>query len=272
MDKVSKIIKREKLKRAVTNLSEGLLSKVVDLVLISVFYHFDFMTVSGGKAWKALTDSQTDLAAINYQTIKKSLMYLKQKGLLQAVKEAALLPLVTDQGRKKLNSILPVYDGKRVWDGRVYLITYDLPIEKNKERNYLRNFLKKIGCGLLQESVWLTSYNPKNLLEKFVGENSLESDLIIISSLGKDGTVGEKGILDLMEQVYHLNEVNFRYREFLSEIEKNQLVKSQAVFQYLSILKDDPQLPFAFLPKDWMGDEAYLIFKECVEENKKLAS
>jgi len=262
MGEISKTIKRERLKRAIIKFSEGLFSKVVDLALISIFYNFEFMTASGGKAWKAVENSQNDLAEVNYQTIKKSLIYLKQKGLIQSAKEAVVLPFVTEQGKKKLASIMPIYDEKRIWDGRIYLVTYDLPVKKNKERNYLRNFLRKIGCGMLQESVWLTPYNPKKLLEEFVEENNLESDLILVSSLGKDGTVGGMDILNLMEQVYHLSEINFRYKDFLSEVEKKKLNKIQLIFRYLSILQDDPQLPFELLPKDWVGDEAYLFFKE----------
>lgn len=266
MGKVNKTLKREKLKKTVANFTEGLLSKLVDLALVSIFYNLDFMTVSNRKAWKAQTDAQNDLAVINYQTLKRSLVYLKQKGLIQSAKEVVALPLITDQGKKKLNSILPIYDEKRVWDGRVYLITYDLPIRKNKERNYLRIFLKRIGCGLLQESVWLTPYNPKKLLEEFIEENNLSSDLILISSLGKNGTVGEMELSGLMEQVFHLSDINLKYRQFIVEAEKKELNKSQLIFQYLSILKDDPQLPFALLTKDWAGGEAHLLLKNSIRE------
>ncbi len=259
---------RKEVAKAVTKLSESLLSKMVDLVLVSLFYNLEFMTEAGGKAWQAAENSSADLAFVNYQTIKNSLVHLKRKGLIQSVKEAITQPQITEEGKKKLESIIPIYDEKRVWDGRVYLITYDLPIKKNKERNYLRVFLKKIGCGLLQESVWLTPFNPKKLLEEFVREKNLESDLILISSLGKDGTIGEMELTNLMEQVYHLSEINFKYREFIIDAEKNKFSKDQTVFHYLSILKDDPQIPFALLPKDWVGEEAYLLFREITTREK----
>ena len=118
--------------------------------------------------------------------------------------------------------------------------------------------MKKLGCGLLQNSVWLTPYNPKNTLRDFIEEKNL-SGAIIVSDIGKDGSIGEENIDELIRRVYRLNELNLRYKELINLIEEKKLNKIQAKFQYLNILQDDPQLPFEILPSDWLGDKAFYL-------------
>lgn len=190
---------------------------------------------------------------VNYESIKRAYRYLAKKGLIEFIKEKGTLPKITDEGKKKLMSILPIYNKTRTWDGRVYLIIYDIPKNKNRTRDSLREYLKTIGCGMLQNSVWLTPYNPKKLVEEFMDKYDLEFDAVIVSSIGKDGTIGELELSDLVVKVYKLESLNARYQEFIDT--KNPL-------QFLSTLKDDPQLPFDLLPDWWIGDEANDIFNK----------
>ena len=246
----------------IAKISDGVLAKTVDLVLVSIFYGLEFGFGGYGETYKAAENTTNDLSEINYQRLKRGIFYLKKKGFVQSVRESASLPTITATGKRRLEGIVPRYEEERVWDKRIYLVTYDLPTKQNRQRDRLRNFLKKIGCGLLQESVWLTPYNPKKLLEEFLAESKLESDLVIISSLGKDGTIGELDLIELMEKVYNLSEVNEKYKEFLEETAKGEVSRDKIIFSFLSILKGDPQIPFEILPKDWVGREAYKVFKK----------
>ncbi len=121
---------------------------------------------------------------------------------------------------------------------------------------------------MLQQSVWLTPYNPTELIREFSEERDLE-DLILVSSLGKDGTIGEMELAELMEKVYHLEKLNYRYQELLIEAEDKRVDKERLVFLFLSILKDDPQLPFELLPEDWVGERAYRFFQKITQKTKK---
>jgi len=115
---------------------------------------------------------------------------------------------------------------------------------------------------MLQESVWLTPYNPTGLLEEFAHDKGL-ADLILVSSLGRDGTVGGMDLPDLLEKVYHVSEINEKYREFLAS--RESAAKEEIVFKFLSILIGDPQLPFKLLPEDWLGEEAYRLFQKAIK-------
>lgn len=241
-------------------LSERILEKVVDIALVMVFFNMEAVTRKR-RDWINLDFYVgEDLEEISYEKLKRALTHLRKKGFLQTIKERNVLPIITQEGKKRLLSTIPHYDTNRAWDKRVYLITYDLPLPKNKERNYLRIFLRKIGCGMLQKSVWVTPYNPTNLINEFIKKKGL-NDLILVSSLGRDGTVGNFELTDLFIEIYHLRELNSEYLEFLSLGRERKLSNDQLIFRYLNILGKDPQLPFPLLPDWWKGDMAYKYFK-----------
>ena len=259
-------IKRKKYKRIVRQASEGLVSTVADLVL----FQFFFLGASIGKSasppdiWRAYNEASDTLEEIDYKAFYNAFYRLKRKGLIEAFKdEAYFKPQITKQGQRRLREIIPTYKKKRPWDKRIYLVTYDVSEERAHLRDELREMLKKIGCAYLQDSVWLTPYNPRGVLEEFVEENSLHG-AIIISDTGSDGAVGNRSLKELIREVYSLDEFNDRYKGFLYDFSRTKKKASADTVAscYLSILKDDPQLPFELLPTDWRGDEAYELYEE----------
>jgi CRISPR-associated endonuclease Cas2 len=261
---------QKKVAKKVKEITNGVLGTAVDLMLISIYYGFEFaFTGCGAKGRGADEKAVNALSELNYQTTKRSFYYLRQKGLANKVKqnitEAFILPTITQEGKEKINSIIPKYKEKRTWDGRVYLITYDIPVDKNRDRDRLRKFMKKIGCGMMQKSVWVTPYNPRRIIEEFVKDTNLSDELIMVSSLKKDGTMGNLSLPELIEQVYKLDDINERYVNFISLVESGQLsTREEIIFSYLSILGVDPQIPFKLLPYGWKGEKAYRIFQKHV--------
>ncbi len=255
--------------RTIRRISGGLFSKIVDAVLVSFYYGMEASFAGYSNVGLAYGKAHEDLSELNSETISKSLSYLKSRGLVELVREKSLIPRITESGMKRLNSITPQYDKKRTWDKRIYLVTYDLPKKYNVQRNLLRNYLKTIGCGMLQYSVWMTPYNPKMLIEKFVHTHNLDDELILVSSLGKNGTIGETGLKELITKIYDLEELNSRYLRFINDLNGKILVnRSQTIFSYLSILQDDPQIPFGLLPDNWEGDRAYNLFHKSIQVQK----
>ncbi|MBI3955532.1 hypothetical protein HY338_03740, partial [Candidatus Gottesmanbacteria bacterium] len=177
-------------------------------------------------------------------------------------------PQITAAGRKRLKNMLPFYDKKIIWDGKIYLMTYDIPEIRKKDRELLRHFAKKLGMGMLQESVWITPYNPREVLTDFIKERNLKG-AIIVSDIGKDGAVGDEDLKSLLARVYKLEELNERYLGFISDVKAKKLndpVRQQ--FTFLSILGCDPQLPWDLLPADWHGYEAYKVYKRTINNSK----
>lgn len=251
--------------------SEGFVSTFTDLTLSLLFFGTELHNVKTlGQAMKADRNVQKKLEEVNYASIKRSILELKRKGLVQTLKDSTLEPQITQEGRRRIEAIITEYKKIRTWDGKIYLVTYDIPRKHNLGRDRLRQFLKQIGCGYLQESVWITPYNPKQVVCEFVSKQRL-GGTILVSELGKDGSVGEMTRDELIEQVYKISSLNDRYIEFLQKALDKESLPAQLIFSYLSILEDDPQLPFELLPNWWQGDEAYEVYVQLINNNKHQA-
>lgn len=194
------------------------------------------------------------LIATWHQLTKKRLITFKKRGNLYC-------PEITEFGQKRLKENFPQYHKKRPWNRRIYLITYDIPEKARVKRDKLRNFLLQIDARLLQESIFLTPYNPRQLINEFDHKHKI-SGTIIVSDIGTDGGVGEMSIQDLLIKLYSLEKLNDKYEGFIKHArEKNRPIRS-LLFEYLSILKNDPQLPFSLLPVGFLGEKAYLIYEK----------
>lgn len=252
---------RNKVVNNAVTIGDKVLERLVDIALIGVFFNLEYVN-SGGKAHRAGNKADNDLDQVNYQTIKRSLTYLRKNGLIQTIKEEKVKNQVTQKGRQKLNLIIPQHDNKRAWDDKIYLVTYDLPVNNNRERGYLRDYLRTIGCGMLQQSLWLTPFNPTDILNEFKAKHNLDSGLIIVSSLGRDGVIGNTEWPELMTKVFPINKINQQYYELIYNYNHKIINRQTYIIEYLKILAGDPQLPFKLLPNDWFGEQANEIFEK----------
>lgn len=248
------------IKDVALKLSEGLLATITDLLLLQFFLVGS--SLGKGKtsrgAYLAVQEASKNLEEINYHTLKQAFLYLKRKGFIRSLLE----PSITEAGRNRLEKLIPQYQKNRPWDGVIYLITYDIPESKKIFRDKLRVVLNKIGAGYLQGSVWITPYNPQQILKEFSQTQGFEGE-IIVSCIGKGGYIGNESLDALLNQVYRLDEINNQYCEFLekySNLSLPSVDKWKAAARYLSILKQDPQLPDDLLPGNWCGDKAYKIY------------
>lgn len=207
--------------------------------------------------YQAFQEADEILSKVNHHTLAATWHQLFKKRLLTYKKRENLYSVeITKFGLRRLKSHIPNYLKKRPWDRKVYLITYDVPEQEGNKRYLLRSVLKRLGAASLQESVWLTPYNPRKILNDFVEEYKIKAS-IIVSDIGKDGGIGETDLRDLLVKVYRLEELNDRYEEFIKKTRSGEINSKYLLLEYLSILKDDPQLPFELLPSGWFGHKAY---------------
>lgn len=253
------IMKSTKVLKKVTY---GLCGSLVDLLI----WQIALVGASVGKTGprgvrEAFREADEILSKVNHKTLAATWYQLRKKNLLTYKKRQNIYnPQITGHGQKRLEKVIPCYHKKRPWDKRIYIITYDIPEKSRKKRDKLRRFLMQLKCKLIQESVFLTPYNPRELINIFVNNYDIPGT-VIVSDVGKDGGVGEIDIKDLLVKIYLLEKLNERYENFIKNT-KRENDKRMMLFKYLSILKDDPQLPFELLPKGWQGDKAYEIFEK----------
>lgn len=79
--------------------------------------------------------------------------------------------------------------------------------------------------------------------------------------MGKDGGIGEITLTDMLAKIYDLERINEEYEQFLDKT-KNVKPDFLILFEYLSILKKDPQLPFRILPGWWLGEKAHQKYEK----------
>lgn len=252
-------------------LAEGVFAHTVDFGLWVTVYIGEATIPQSvtGQNWRAVIAADEFLRDINYQTIKNAIQTARKRGWVRVSRRNAL-PEITKEGMIRLASRLPQYDEKRVWDGRMHIVTYDIPEVHKHDREILRGYLRIIRCGRLQDSVWVTPYNPIDLVRTFAESHNLHGT-IIVSDMGKDGSIGEEDVKGLIVRVYGLENLNDRYAAWIESAKDRSAADAHLILSFLSILKDDPQLPFSLLPRWWKGDTAYNVVKENLEKvvNKK---
>ena len=84
--------------------------------------------------------------------------------------------------------------------------------------------------------------------------------------MGKGGAIGEENLASLVVRVWRLDRLNDRYEEWLREYKRSDKLDQWLVTSYLTILRDDPQLPFSLLPKWWKGDRAWRLVAPKIKE------
>src|SRR3989344_8207461 len=75
-----------------------------------------------------------------------------------------------EKGEKKmakysLAKILEYKRKQKKWDGKWFMVFFDIPEIQRIKRNYLRKFLKSIGFYQYQQSVYLFPYECRNVIE-----------------------------------------------------------------------------------------------------------
>lgn len=262
-------MERNKLKEKIGKMTEGVLAEVTDMTLWLLVYFAAGSVNFSRSTWQNRVEADDFISKINYATIKNALEKLRRKGLVKRTGHKKAWPEITSSGRKRLESILPFYDEKRIWDGKIYLLTYDIPEKRKQDREILRKYARKLGMGMLLESVWITPYNPHEVLAEYISEKHL-GGVIIVADIGKDGTIGDEDLRSLVSRVYKLDRLNDFYREYIKNITSAKIKSPlQKQFGFLSILSSDPQLPWDLLPDDWQGGKAYKLYKENL--NKSLS-
>jgi len=90
---------------------------------------------------------------------------------------------ITLKGKGRLKAYQVSEDGLSItdrWDGRWYLITFDIPESKKVARNQLIITLKKHGFINYTKGLWLIPYNPAKLTASLRKQLGLKSEIKLI--------------------------------------------------------------------------------------------
>lgn len=111
------------------------------------------------KEWKKYNHAY--LAKTIKRLERQKLVEIEEEGNLQMVK-------ITNRGRKRvLKYALEELEIKRpkMWNGKWYFVTYDIPKGKTWERNIFRDYLKKLEFYRFHESLYIHAYPCEDEIE-----------------------------------------------------------------------------------------------------------
>lgn len=248
---------KNKIRRIVSDVSFGVLNKICDLVVLHAILSEELL-LSGGLYGKAM--GRFRYRAMNYSGIDtkqwlEGIRNAQRKHWLDGSRQ------LIKEGEARLKSLFPKLYSEKHWDKNWYIVNFDIP-EKNlrKKRDILREKLRTLGFGMLQQSIWISPTAFLGTIQKEVEELNLTPYVIC----SQTQSLGEENSRGLAERVWKLKDINREYQSFILEYEKG--IKKdkfvQMFFKFMNIFQNDPQLPRELLPKNWVGQEAYELLKD----------
>jgi len=246
---------KSKISRKILEISEGVFSSLTDLILLILTFGYESLLDQrfGRSLPYTLARLDTRMQKINYLSIKRAIKYNLEKGWIKENLE------LTKEGQQRLKRFFLEYYPPPKWDGNWYLVNFDIPEKLKRKRDILREYLRILGFGKLQNSIWISPYNFLGDIGKTIEEQNL-TPYVILSISDKVGQLTSKM---LAEKVWKISEIQEEYQKFIAEFkEKINPSPLQVFFQYHSILQRDPRLPKELLPEDWPGEAAYELYSK----------
>ncbi len=200
------------------------------------------------------------------QKTKLALTSMVNKGLIEkddAQSEQSYR--ITDRGLQALCLEFPYFRFfHREWDGTWRIISYEIPENKRHLRDRLRREMRGWGLGPWHRSFWLTPHPIIPTLRELVGGKEEQQYVQAFESTHVYGDVS-----DLVEKVWAKSELDKVYRELfktwhntLSNEKENYEKIQDVIYALIRVIRDDPGLPRSLVGKDWIGFEAYKLYKE----------
>jgi len=254
-------MKKKSISREVSKITKGLINQLADLALVGLVFFEEMAPYQGGSLIQKVSRMDRRMGdLLGRDRFRGALRNIQKKGWISENLD------VTSKGQKRLKSILPQYFEEKKWDGKWYIVSYDVPENKRWLRKVLRNTLQELKFGPLHKSLWISPYNFLGDVEKIINQYNLETYVLLAIS----DRLGREPSEVLAERIWRLEKINDQYKKFIEGIKNRKLTKSEIAFQYLFILHQDPQLPTDLLPSDWQGEKAHRIYKKLILRNKSI--
>ena len=206
-------------------------------------------------------------------SIYQAVTRLEKFGLLKKHwKEKKIYLQLTEKGKKAVRDHRKAGGhSRRIWDEKWRVVIFDIPEKRAQARRYLRNYLKSLGFGKVQRSIWITPYNFEKLIDYFSLKMKI-SDCIYQMTVEHFRGLTR---IELAHTFWPIKTINSEYQEMiklyserLSQLQRNQdntdpsrsylgrRFLSSLLWDYQSIATRDPHLPAQLLPPDWSQKKA----------------
>ncbi len=135
---------------------------------------------------------------------------LKTGDIEKVVKGDQVYLRLTSAGREKVTRDFPMFSlAQKPWDRRWRLVIFDIAELNKSVRNSLRNKLKELGFGMLQESVWITPHDVSIDVREFLESYDL-GDVVFVLEVS-EVLAGDTEAL--IRKIWNLNNIEKEYLE-----------------------------------------------------------
>ncbi len=201
-------------------------------------------------------------------------------------KDGEIYLRITSQGTKKIQRDFPLLQlQNKPWDHKWRIVMFDIKEIQKRKRDYLREKLRELGFGMLQESVFITPHDIIRDFLEFAESIGLRDSVDILEAAYISGNSRE-----LVNRIWKLEDLNKKYSEIIQDIKKvkearevkdshlttasgrseqlnNKIEVKRAKEmreikeKYARVLLSDPFLPQSLLPKNYGRDQARELIK-----------
>lgn len=252
---------------AVNKVSYGVCKNLTNFLLYSFFLTASSIGKQGSRGvYESFRETDEILEKINYDTITAALRFLLRQSKI--IKDNNGTLRLSPQTYRKLEEEAKLYQKKRIWNGKIYLVLYDIPTHANKMRSLLRQFLKEFGAASLEDSVYICLYNLRSSLKEFINSHKIPG-VILVTEMTEGSSIGDEPLKQLINRVYQTDKLNQDYYYLWQEIKGRNKLFTKYLFRFMYLNKSDPKLPLQFLPKPWYGSlvEEFLQKKGMITDN-----
>lgn len=201
------------------------------------------------------------------QKTKGSLSSLLKEGYIEKSETGsdAVGYMLTDAGFQELCLEFPYFRFLRSeWDGMWRILSYEIPESKRFIRDRFRREMRGWGLGPWHRSFWLT---PHPILEDLKELTYGREEGAYIQAFEATHVVGD--IDSLVEKVWQKSELEKTYRDLFKQWHallsspNTQAEKfNEILYLFIRTIRTDPGLPSRLVGRNWIGYEAFTLFKE----------
>ena len=195
---------------------------------------------------------------------------LKTCDIEKVIKGDEIYLRLTSEGKERMTRVFPLLRlANMPWDKRWRLVIFDIVEIDKSTRELLRDKLRQLGLGMLQESVWITPHDVSIDLREYLESQDLGDTAFVLEVSAI--LAGDQALL--VRKIWNLDALEEAYREIIEEAtqltdmyvassgrhlqhteakEANVTQRERKVRQrYIEALLSDPCLPKELLSADW---------------------
>ena len=204
---------------------------------------------------------------------RQALYRLRRDGLIARRDGGAGSPTLalTSEGRRHVSSeIMPERFWNQRWDGRWYLLMYDVPERERRYRDALNHFLTRLRMGCLQKSVFVSVRDIRPMFYDL----DIAAAVAEYANLFESRTVFGQSDAAVVARAWDFDRLRRMQGDYLDACQVRMHRPSDAIpfpavladmraelAEYREAMRMDPLLPKPLWPSDYLGPQVVAMFR-----------